>query len=595
MNRIRVVVAVLIMCSLVFPSAAVSQDIPAPAIRLTTNYVLVDLTVTDKDGKPITDLKPEDVVVKENGKAQRIGSFVLERSAASFSPQALPTGVYSNRPEYRMPSGALTILLIDGLNTNIQNQTYARQQLIRYVSTQFKPDQPMAVYALTNRLIRLQDFTTDPGLLRTALEQYRAPVVARSAGDNSSMIATSTAIATGAGTMHAGPSAVANSAMTNLLAFEQDQTATALQARIATTLEALQTLARITGGQRARKNLIWVSAGFPFALSPEEGATTTTAMETRMLDPTGPPPLANEGNIGNVASAVQQSFLDEVRRTAWLLSEVQIAVYPVDARGLIGSTLSDASKTGLNESGLLMMGNDYGQHVSSATGSITTSLENMKELARQTGGRAFVSRNDIDRAVALAVQDGGTYYTIGYVSQNKNFDGNFRRIKIEVNRPGLQLHHRMGYFAIDPTKRKKQQQDAETTTVIRNMGMDATMVYFDALVSAPKNAGAKATVPLRFRVDPSSISWQDGSDNKRRVNIDLFAVAVGADGKIAANTGKTIDVNLEPVQYEQVLKQGLLVPLDVELPAGRFQMRLAVRDNRTGVMGTLTAPLTIGP
>ena len=594
MKSIRVAGAILITGLLVLPLAAVPQEVPSPAIRLTTHYVLVDVTVTDKEGKPVTDLKPQDVVVKENGKVQKVGSFNLERSAASFSPPVMPADVYSNRPEYRMPSGALTILLIDGLNTSIQNQAYARQQLIRYVSTQFTPGQPMAVYALTNRLIRLQDFTTDPVLLRIALEQYRVPIVARSAGDNPAAAAPSTAIATGAATMHAGPLTAATSAMANLVAFEQEQTATALQTRIATTLEALRTLARITGGHRGRKNLIWVSAGFPFALSPEEGATTTTSMAVRMLDPTGPPPLANEGNIGNVASAVQQSFLDEIHRTAWLLSEVQTAVYPVDARGLIGSTLSDASKTGLNESGLLMMGADYGQHVSSATGSIIDSLQNMKELARQTGGRAFVSRNDIDRAVALAVQDGGTYYNIGYVSQNKNFDGSFRNIKVEVSRPGLQVRHRMGYFAIDPVKRKKQ-QDTDTTAMVRNIGVDATMVYFDALVSAPQKPGAKAIVPIRFRVEPTSISWDDGSNNKHRVNIELFAVAISADGRIASNTGKTIDTELEPSQYEQVLKQGLLVPLDVELPPGKYQMRLAVRDNRTGVLGTLTAPLTIGP
>jgi VWFA-related protein len=587
---LRSVCAVFLASSLTATqSAPAGLETPAPAIRVTTNYVVLDVVVTDKDGKPVRDLTREDFTIKESGKPQKMSFFSFEERRGNFAAQQLPAGIYSNRPEFHMPpSGPLGIILIDGLNTSVANQSYARQQILRYLATQFVPSQQVAVYALTTRLIRLQDFTTDPALLRAAIELYQP----QSAGQSTTAPSRqpSPAVGTGADSARMGPGS-ANRTMAAVMAFQQDQATTDLQVRMAATLEALRSLARIVGGQHGRKNLIWVSSGFPFALSPDEGATYTASMAETMRDPTAPPALANEGRIGNLASTVQQAFLPEMHRTATLLAETQTAIYPVDARALIGAPGADASRTGLNQSGLLMMGNEYGQSVSGSMNSIYSSLETMKELARQTGGRALVSRNDIDHAVAIAMEDGGAYYSLGYTSENKKLDGSWRSFKVEVHRPGLQVRHRLGYFAVDPSKKKKEQEN-DTTTLVRNTALDATMVYFDSMVSPPEKLGAKNTVSIRMRVEPSTISFTPNGD-KRQVSLDFFVVAVGSDGKIVSNTGKTVDVALEPGQYEQVIKQGLLVPFELELAPGEYQIRMAVRDNRSGALGTVTAPLSL--
>ena len=569
-------------------SGPTSTEAPAPAIRVTSNYVVLDVIVTDRDGKPVRDLTKDDFTIKENGKQQKISFFSFDERAKNAAAPELPAGVYSNRPEFRMPSGPLAVILIDGLNTTIQNQSYVRQQLLRYVATQFVPGQQVAIYALTTRLIRLQDFTSDPTLLRTAIELYQPQSAGQSTSGPSRQ--PSPAIGTGADTARSGPGSAGHT-MAAVMAFQQDQSTTDLQVRMAATLEALRSLARIVGGQRGRKNLVWVSAGFPFALSPDEGATYTSSMAETMRDPTGPAPLANEGRIGNLAATVQQTFLPEMHRTAALLAETETAIYPVDARALIGAPGADASQTGLNQAGLLMMGNEYGQNVSASMNSIYSSLENMKELARQTGGRALVSRNDIDHAVAVAMADGGAYYSLGYSSENKKLDGAFRSFKVEVRRPGLQLRHRLGYFAVDPSKKKKEQEN-DTTALVRNTSVDATMVYFDSLVKPPDKIEAKNTVSIRVRVEPSTMSFSQNGD-KQQINLDFFIVAVGLDGKIVSNSGKTVDVALEPEQYQQVMKQGLMVPFELDLAPGEYQIRMAVRDNRSGALGTLTAPLKL--
>src|SRR5438270_1551860 len=115
-----------------------------PAIRVQARVVLVDVLATDNAGKPVTDLKPADFTVEESGHKQKVAFFSLEQPSQAQLPQ-LPPGVYSNRPEYNAPTGALTVILIDSLNTPLTNQPYVRDQLIRYAANQMSHGQRGAV------------------------------------------------------------------------------------------------------------------------------------------------------------------------------------------------------------------------------------------------------------------------------------------------------------------------------------------------------------------------------------------------------------------------------------------------------------------
>src|SRR5258708_2604832 len=144
---------------------------PPPTIRITTHMVLVDVVVTDKQGKAIPNLHAEDFIMEENGKQQKIAS--LSTPAEKLSPPAqLPPGIYSNKPQYRSPGGPITLMMLDAINTPFTDQAYARRQMLAFVKEQFKPGDRMAVFALTGGLIVLQDFTSDPQTLYTALQRY---------------------------------------------------------------------------------------------------------------------------------------------------------------------------------------------------------------------------------------------------------------------------------------------------------------------------------------------------------------------------------------------------------------------------------------
>ena len=107
-----------------------SANVPATVLRVTTRLVLVDVVVTDKSGNPVTDLTRDDFTLLENSKPQRIATFSLENPGGSVqqvaAPPPLPPNVFTNKPEYRLPPGPLTVLLLDALNTPMQDQAYAQ-------------------------------------------------------------------------------------------------------------------------------------------------------------------------------------------------------------------------------------------------------------------------------------------------------------------------------------------------------------------------------------------------------------------------------------------------------------------------------------
>lgn len=156
------------------PAQQAESNIPAPTIRVNTRMVLVDVVVTDKKAEPIKDLKPEDFVIEENGKKQKIATFTTpDQSARSQSSPTLPPGIYSNEPQYRAPGGPIAVFVLDAANTPFRDQAYGRLQMLKYVEGQGKSLSRTAIFTLTDRLRLVQDFTSDPKVLSEALKRYK--------------------------------------------------------------------------------------------------------------------------------------------------------------------------------------------------------------------------------------------------------------------------------------------------------------------------------------------------------------------------------------------------------------------------------------
>jgi VWFA-related protein len=561
--------------------AKVSSSRLSPAMRVSTRLVLVDVAVTDKAGKHVKDLAASEFTILEDGKPQRLAVFSVEgpqnTPAPASAAHSLPPNICTNRPEYGMPVGALTILLLDTLNTRAEDQAYVRTKMLHFVETQLAAHDRIAVFSLGQSLRELQDFTDNPELLQAAIKEFlpqkpgqldieavekRLPRPHESGGTSAR---TAQRIA---------------SMLAQLREFYAEQANLALDERVHKTLAGFRILARAVGGHPGRKNLIWVSAAFPL--------TSTHKVVQYKADLSDPNRTEAVSEID-----LERSYLADFRRTVALLADAQVAVYPVDARGLVGSMVSDTSDSGTNEMSQFKTGSEFGDEISKQSGALIDSQATMTQFAGETGGRVYKNRNDIDHAVGLSIEDGAAYYSLAYYPQDKNWNGKFRKIQVKVDRPGLELRYRQGYYAA-PLEAKEQvsEQTADIVSALDLSSPDATLVVFDAKVSPPARNG-KQEVTVDFLVDMSTLSAPQDKDGKRAYDVEFHAAAFAPDGKLAGHKDIKLKAAMKPEEYAALRQQGLPFHTQLELPPGRYQIRLAVRDDRTGFLGTTGMPLLL--
>jgi hypothetical protein len=209
----------------------------------------------------------------------------------------------------------------------------------------------------------------------------------------------------------------------------------------------------------------------------------------------------------------------------------------------------------------------------------------MREIAAETGGKAYVNQNEIKDGVALAVTEEKASYTVGYYPENKKWDGKYRSIKVKVNRGDTEVRCRRGYFAIDATQ-VKDRRDEQDVAMALQASTPATQILF---MAQTKPAGP-GKVRVVFLVDGHTLSAKDSGDNKK-LNVSLYAAVYGSGGKMLTSHSIKVDRPFDAATYQQILDKGMMVPIELDVPSGGKDVRLAVLDNETGFIGTVSGPL----
>lgn len=551
-----------------------AENEPGLSLRVTTRMVLVDVIATDKHGTAMTDLQRADFEVLEDGGPQEVKFFTHTSHESTRNekrpPPALPPNVYSNRPDYSRPAGPLVLILLDGVNTASLDQAYARRQMLDYVRT-LKSDQRVAILALTTDLLLLQDFTTDPQVLKAALEKF-------SAGD-STLLTRGVPAQISPQMAEVLAWAAPNPILSNLRRMNQEAAVNSIDDRVRVTLAALEALARAMMGYPGRKNLIWVSSGFPASI-----------------------------DLGGKNFALSQTYAGDLAEASKLLSQAQVSVYPVDARGLIGnlqrppgspgnrdadSAFSDCPDCEIVPTVESLSDDSYGQLTRIAP-LVAGSHMAMQQIAQDTGGRAFYNGNNLSAAVAAGVADGSSYYTLGYYPNNKDWDGKFRKIVVKTERRDVRLRYRTGYYAFDsgylaksPDPLRESNRVRELVTAIKDP-LPSTGVGFWAHLMPPSQSDPSSYV--EFLVDANTISCAATGD-KYECDLDYAVLTVTSNGGITSTVVKTVQASLPASAYTTVRKRGLPYRVPVKSLPEHGSLRLAVRDNATGLLGTLTVPI----
>ena len=553
----------------------------AAVLKVKTRLVVVDVIALDHKGVPVGDLKADDFILQEENQPQKIRVFNFQQGPqgqpAVLAPAALPANRITNIPRFKTNS-ALNVLLLDGINVTNANQKYAREQMLKFLE-KLPAGQPLAVYAMGTRLRLLQDFTVDPALLKEVVKKTKFNAVsARSESSN--------ALDLPPATLDAMPQAMLN----QVLRFGQEQAINQMDERVRLTIEQLSVLARNLSGYPGRKNLIWVSEAFP-----------------AYLIPTDPDPMGrNSSSAGASQLPLAKSYQGAINHAADLLANAQVAVYPIDAAAVgnhdvyssLSNTDSNGNYLGNSARGEVrngLPGSAQASEISSASEAAMNAHSTMNSVAEQTGGKAFYNTNDLNRAIRDSMEDGSTYYTLGYYPEDKNWDGRFRRISVKVNRPGIKLHYRQGFYAVEPKDYARQDQkilaiDLGTALDITNP--ISTALPFQAIV-LPPSAQSGNKIQINFGVDPHAIAFELKPDGLQHAAVDCGVRAYSKTGDSIKFQGNTFNAALAPEPYQKVMKAFFPCNQTLELPPGEYLLRLAVRDTNNGLIGTANGSATV--
>ena len=553
----------------------------ATVLKVKTRLVIVDVIALDHKGSPVTDLEAKDFTLTEEGKQQTIRTFSFQQPSqgpgqpAALVPVTLSANRITNMPRFKTNS-TLNVLLIDGINVSNTNQKYAREEMLKFLA-RLPAGQPLAVYTMGSKLRMLQDFTIDPALLKEAVKKAKDNALgARAESTNAADLPP--------GLVEQMPDAMVQ----QVLRFGQEQAINQMDERVRLTLEQLGALARNLAGYPGRKNLIWLSEAFPNYIVPENtdiGFKATT--------------------IATALQSVIHNYQAQIDHTSDLLSNAQVAVYPVDAGTLVNrdaySSLSNTDSNGnyLGRSARgatrQQMGSAQANEISRASESSISAHATMNSVADQTGGKAFYNTNNLDKAVRESMNDGSTYYTLGYYPENKNWDGRFRKIAVKIDRPGVKLHYRQGFFAVEPTDPAKQDPRIQAIDIGSALDINnpiATALPFQAVVipASPQNGNK---VQINFGIDPHAMGFQLKDDGLQHASVDCGVRAYTKSGEALRTQGNAFDAALVPEQYQNVMRMIFPCNQTLELPPGEYLLRLAVRDKTNGLIGTANGSTTV--
>ena len=534
-----------------------------PTVQSTTRLILVDAVVTDNHSHPVADLAATDFTVLENGKPQKVSVFSYESpetKAKSAPPPPVPAGVVTNRPDPRQ-AAPIVVLLLDGLNTPSSQQLFVRQEMLKYLGDLKPSNARMAVLALGSDLAVLQDFTTDVSSLQAAVKDYKRGRtkldVDTPAVDLPAATGGGGAVGAPAGEAIGGALGNAQQLIDNFAKVvandEQD-------VRVRTTVAALQAIAQSVSGYSGRKSLIWMSSSFPFTLSFEESYVSSFRF--------------------------YKSYADDIRKTTALMADANVAVYPIDARGLISSGgVADVAITATSPDKSGVPSTDLSKEVFTNF----RSEETQNTVADDTGGKVFRNTNDLKDAIQTAIDDASSHYVLGYYLDQKKLDGKFHAIRVRVGRDGTHVRSRTGFFALDAKEWRKQQNEKSRVSLLG--GLTATGVLLEAQGIQPKAAGKPAAVEIV--VDTSTISFGDGPDGTHPVDLSFEIASLKADGKPDHVETRTAIADVKETTYQQFLQAGIPMRVEMPLEKGRHLIRVTVRDNRTGHIGSVDLPLTL--
>ena len=526
-----------------------------------TEVVLVNVTVRDKSGAFVKDLKAEDFTVLEEGKKQTIISIDAENTESVVTSQTLNSPVLrnltetpANRPSAMAAAAAtplretdlrdrrLIVLFFDLGSMQPQEVERAAKSARDYVNKQMSPADLVSIVTLSNSLNVAQDFTADR-------EQLGSILTSLDTGSNEGLGDAAAADTTGDNT---------DSSTDAAAAFTPDET----EYNIFNTdrrLQALTNIANDLTGIQQRKSLIYFTGGMQ-----RTGMENQTQLRIAI----------------NAATRANLSF------------------YTVDVRGLEavipgGSAGGSGQRAGGGSRGVGGTNTYSGRGMLSQFDTNFASQETLATLANDTGGKAFLDTNDFAPAFTKVQEDTSYYYLLGYISNNPARDGRYRQITVRLNRADLKdakLEYRRGYYAPadfqHSTKETREQQLRDQ--LISDIPTSDFPVYLST--GYFRLGDNRYFVPVSIVVPGSQIPFTRASEQDR-ATLDLIGIVRDESKRPFGQLRDTVKFNVNTSQ--EIQRKNVQYDGGFLLPPGKYSVKFVVRENQTGRMGSFETNLIV--
>ncbi|HZR27141.1 MAG TPA: VWA domain-containing protein [Terriglobales bacterium] len=537
MPKSRQYLALLLSVALLSPPLP-SQQSTGYTFRSETDLVLVNVTVRDKSGNLVRDLKQSDFTIVEDNKPQQVVSFDTENTDALPPANVEQTKLLSSpktaasTPPPQNPVTAtalkdrrLIILFFDLSSMQPDEIDRAATAAENYVEKQMQPADLVSVVSLGSSLQVNQDFTSDHGLLQKTLHAFNL-----GAGQGFEEGATGTT----EGTPDTAQAYTPDDTEYNI--FNTDRR-----------LEALRSIGEQLAHVDQKKSLIYISSG---------------------MNRTG---IENQSELRAAVNAAVRANL---------------SIYTLDIRGLqamvAGGEAQSASLRGTSAYSGRASLNQYDSNFASQ--------ETLVTLAGDTGGKAFLDSNDFGRVFRGVQEDTSTYYVLGYHSSNPARDGRYRRIAVQVNRPGVKIEYRHGYYAPADFQHsthedRERQLDEELASELPSTDLPVYLStgYF-------RLADNKFFVPVSVVVPGSAIPFTRNGDQDK-ATLDVLGVVLDETKQAVSQIRDTVKLNLNA--SAEVQRKNVQYDAGLLLPPGKYHLKLVVRENQSGQMGSFETDIVI--
>jgi VWFA-related protein len=518
-------------------------------VRITTNLVQVDPVITDRSGKPVTDLRPDEVQIFEDGKPQSITNFsyVSVKSATPTTTvkpankSVAPIPPVPLKPEQVRRTIAL---IVDDIGLSFESTHFVRRGLKKFVEEQMEPDDLVAIIRTGGGIGALQQFTSDKRQLLAAVDKVKWNPTGRGGVSPFAPISEDQPSVDNLGTGRGADDEEAE----DFDRFREDFFAVGTLGAINYVIKGLRELP-------GRKSIVLMSDGIKVF---------------NASDPTG-----------------SSRVLEALRSLTDLANRASVVVYTMDARGLptLGFTAADSS-AGLTPQ-------QFEQRLSNRRSQFFESQNGLNYLAHQTGGLFIHNNNDLNAGIRRVIQDQEGYYLIGYRPDESTFESvsgrrKFHKLSLKVTRPGkFNVRMRTGFYGItdeEATTTKQTGEQRLISAITSPFGSAGVHVRLTSLFANDATTGSFLRSMVHLKA--SDLTFTEEADGWHKAVFDVIAITFGDNGRVVDQMFRTQTIRLRGETYARVLRYGFTYHLTVPVKkTGAYQFRMAVRDvpsNRIG-------------